>query len=623
MKSLRLAVLASGGGSNLQSIIDAIENGTLKSQITCVISNKVDAYALARARAHNIEAIYINPKSGTPEASSGMTYDEKLLAVLKEKNVDLVVLAGYLKIVAPEMIDAYPGKIINIHPSLLPKYGGQGYYGLHVHKAVVEAGDKESGATVHFVDKGIDTGEIILQRSIPVQEGDSPQTLQTRVLEEVEHKIFVEALAMLEKNKTRGEEVKILLIGNGGREHALAQTILRFHPDANIFVAPGNAGTATIATNIDYKVTDIQELATWASENNIDLTIPGPEAPLVIGVVDAFNKKGLRVFGPNEECAQFEGSKRFTKEFLVKYKIPTAKYAHFITAEPAIDTVDEFDLPIVVKADGLAAGKGVLICESREDAKKEIKEIFAGKFGSAGDEIVLEEFLTGTEASLLCWVDGKTIVPLETARDYKRALDNDEGLNTGGMGGFSPNPAITLKVRENIQSQVLDPIISGFKSESLDFKGILFIGLMIENDIPKVLEFNVRFGDPETQSVLPRLRTDIVEIMNACIDGTLEELDIKWDKNPSATIVLASKGYPETSSKGDIITGLDHVSKNVTIFHGGTKNLDGNIATDGGRVLALTAVDETMDKARASLYRELEKIKFDGMQFRTDIAKNI
>ncbi len=417
--------------------------------------------------------------------------------------------------------------------------------------------------------------------------------------------------------------MKILLIGNGGREHALAQTILRFHPDAAIFVAPGNAGTATIATNIDYGVEEIEDLANWAVSNKIDLTIPGPEAPLVIGVVDEFNKRGLRVFGPDKECSQFEGSKRFTKEFLVKYKIPTAKYAHFTGAAPAVETVDEFDLPIVVKADGLAAGKGVLICESREDAKAEIKEIFDGKFGSAGDEIVLEEFLTGTEASLLCWVDGNVIVPLETARDYKRALDNDAGLNTGGMGGFSPNPAITPIVRENVQSQVLDPIINGFKSENLNFKGILFIGLMIENDIPRVLEFNVRFGDPETQSVLPRLRTDIIEIMNACIDGTLDDLEIKWDKSPSATIILASKGYPDTSSKGDIITGLEDVSKDVTIYHGGTQNINGQIATDGGRVLALTAVKDTIEEARASIYREVKKISFDGMQYRNDIAKDI
>ena len=417
--------------------------------------------------------------------------------------------------------------------------------------------------------------------------------------------------------------MKILLIGNGGREHALAQTILRFHPDAELFVAPGNAGTATIATNIDYEVTQIDELATWAKKEKIDLTIPGPEVPLVLGVTDAFNQKGLRVFGPNKECAQFEGSKRFTKEFLVKYKVPTARYANFSTAGPAIDAVDEFDLPLVVKADGLAAGKGVLICESRQEAKKEIAEIFEGKFGSAGDEIVLEEFLTGTEASLLCWVDGKTIVPLETARDYKRALDNDEGLNTGGMGGFSPNPAITPKVRENIQSQVLDPIIKGFKAENLDFKGILFIGLMIENDIPTVLEFNVRFGDPETQSVLPRLRTDIVEIMDACIDGTLEDLEIKWDKSPSASIILASKGYPDTSSKGDIITGLEDLSEDVILFHGGTTKENGKTVTNGGRVLALTAVADTIEEARKTMYKEVEKIKFHGMQYRSDIAKNI
>lgn len=415
--------------------------------------------------------------------------------------------------------------------------------------------------------------------------------------------------------------MKILLVGNGGREHALAQTILGFHPEAQIFVAPGNAGTEHIAKNIPFKVTQIEELALWAKDNHIDLTIPGPEAPLVMGITDAFQLQGLRVFGPNKACAQFEGSKRFTKEFLVKYNIPTARYAHFTAAQPAVDTVEEFDLPIVVKADGLAAGKGVLICETRQDAKKEIKEIFGGKFGQAGDEIVLEEFLTGTEASLLCWVDGKTIVPLETARDYKRALDYDKGLNTGGMGGFSPNPAITDKVMENIQYQVLDPIINGFQSEGLDFKGILFIGLMIENDMPKVLEFNVRFGDPETQSVLPRLRTDIVDIMNACIDGTLSSLNIKWDPKPSVTLILASKGYPETSSKGDVITRLDTLGSDIVLCHGGTKEQDGQVVTDGGRVLALTAVGETMEEARLAVYREVEKVKFDGMQYRGDIGK--
>lgn len=417
--------------------------------------------------------------------------------------------------------------------------------------------------------------------------------------------------------------MKILLVGNGGREHALAQTILRFHPEAQVFVAPGNAGTAKIANNIPFQVTQINELALWAKENQIDLAIPGPEVPLVMGITNALNDQGIRVFGPDKECAQFEGSKRFTKEFLVKYNIPTAGYASFTQAQRAIETVEEFDLPVVVKADGVAAGKGVLICESHEDAKKEIREIFDGKFGAAGDEIVLEEFLTGTEASLLCWVDGKTIVPLETARDYKRALDNDQGLNTGGMGGFSPNPAITDKVRQNIDSQVLEPIIKGFKKEGLDFKGILFIGLMIENDIPKVLEFNVRFGDPETQSVLPRLRTDIVEIMNACIDGDLKNMEIKWDNKPSVTLILASKGYPETSSKGDIITGLDTLGKEITLYHGGTKEEDGEIMTDGGRVLALTAVAETMEKARATVYQEAKKIKFDGMQYRRDIASQI
>ena len=280
-----------------------------------------------------------------------------------------------------------------------------------------------------------------------------------------------------------------------------------------------------------------------------------------------------------------------------------------------------FNLPVVVKADGLAAGKGVLICESYEEAETGIREIFSGKFEGAGDVIVLEEFLTGVEASLLCFVDGHTIVPMETARDYKRALDGDKGLNTGGMGGFSPNPIITPQVKANIETQILNPIIEGFKKEGLDFKGVLFIGLMIEGDIPRVLEFNVRFGDPETQSVLPRLQTDLVEIMNACIDGTLSNVNIAWDERQSMTLVLASAGYPESSHKGDVITGLENLNKETYLFHAGTKKVGGTIQTDGGRVLAITSLANDLQEARSKTYAEVKKIAFEGMQYRTDIAE--
>ena len=612
MSGLRLGVLVSGGGTNLQSIIDATENGTLQSKVVCVISNKKEAYGLERARKHNIPDFFVDPKEAT--------YNQTLLEILTENKVDLVVCAGYLKIIDQTLLNAYGGRIINIHPSLLPKFGGMGYYGIHVHEAVIAAGEKESGATVHYIDAGVDTGEIILQKKLDVLPEDTPESLQQRILNQIEHHIFVEAIQKLEGSQI---PMKILVVGNGGRESAIAHTVKRFHKDAQIFVAPGNGGTEEAFTNVAISASNIDALAEFAKKENIDLTIVGPEVPLVMGIVDKFNSLGLRAFGPNKQCAEFEGSKRFTKEFLMRNDIPTAKYASFTKeqVEECVAAMKTFNLPVVVKADGLAAGKGVLICESYEDAEEGIREIFSGKFEGAGDVIVLEEFLTGIEASLLCFVDGKTIVPMETARDYKRALDNDKGLNTGGMGGFSPNPIITPEVKANIESRILKPIIDGFQKEKLDFKGVLFIGLMIEGNDPKVLEFNVRFGDPETQSVLPRLQTDLVEIMNACIDGKLADVNIEWDARQSMTLVLASKGYPESSHKGDIITGLDTLNEETYLFHAGTKKVDGTIQTDGGRVLAITSLADTLEEARAKTYAEAKKVSFDGMQYRTDIAK--
>lgn len=417
--------------------------------------------------------------------------------------------------------------------------------------------------------------------------------------------------------------MKILIIGNGGRESAIAHTIRRFHQEAQIFVAPGNGGTEKDYVNVPIQVNALTALADFAEKEKIDLTIVGPEVPLVLGIVDLFEERNLKIFGPNKECAQFEGSKDFTKAFLMRHHIPTAQYASF-TKEELVECIaasKQFSLPVVVKADGLAAGKGVLICETYEAAEIAIREIFSGKFGEAGEVVVLEEFLKGIEASLLCFVDGKTIIPMETARDYKRALDGDEGLNTGGMGGFSPNPIITPQVKDNIEKLILQPIITGFKEEKLDFKGVLFIGLMIENDRPKVLEFNVRFGDPETQSVLPRLKTDLVEIMEACITGNLATTTIEWSKKQSVTVVLASKGYPESSHKGDCITGLETLKDETYLCQAGTKKIEQDIVTDGGRVLAITCLADNLEQAREKVYQEVKTIYFEGMQYRKDIAK--
>lgn len=416
--------------------------------------------------------------------------------------------------------------------------------------------------------------------------------------------------------------MNILVVGSGGRESAICDTIKRFRPEANLFVAPGNGGTKMKYTNVDIGVNEIEKLLDFAKSNDIELTVVGPEEPLVLGIVDDFMKEGLTIFGPNKLCSTFEGSKDFTKAFLTKYHIPTAKYLTFTKEEQekAIEALEDFSLPVVIKADGLAAGKGVLICESYEEARKAICEIFSGKFGEAGDKIVIEEFLTGIEASLLCLVDGKTIVPLETARDYKRALDNDKGLNTGGMGGFSPNPIISENVKKQIKEEILNPILKGLQEEGLDYHGILFIGLMIDEKGPKVLEFNVRFGDPETQSILPRLETDLVEVFKACIEGKLSEIELKWSPKSSVTVVLASGGYPESSEKGIPIYGLDTLLEDTYLYYASTCLEDEVIKTAGGRVLAVTRLDDSIEQARKLVYKEIDKIKFKNVHYRKDIG---
>lgn len=417
--------------------------------------------------------------------------------------------------------------------------------------------------------------------------------------------------------------MKVLIIGNGGREAAIAKTLKDANPDIKLFIAPGNGGTRELGQNVAIPVSNIMQLCEFAKSEQIALTVVGPEVPLVAGIVDVFEAEGLKVFGPNKLCATFEGSKKFTKEFLMRHQIPTARYESFGKAqkEEALAALERFELPVVIKADGLAAGKGVLICNTYEEAHAGICEIFADKFEGAGEELVIEAFLTGTEASLLCFLDGKTMVPMETARDYKRALDGDQGLNTGGMGGFSPNPIMTDDVMARVKLEILDPIMAGFKKEGLEFKGVLFIGLMIEKGAPKVLEFNVRFGDPETQSVLPRLRTNLIDVFLACVEGTLDTLTLEWDHRPSVTVVLAARNYPESGCKGLPITGIEHVAEGTYVYHAGTCYEESALVTNGGRVLAVTSVGETLEAARSKVYEQITQITFEGMRYRSDIGK--
>ena len=415
--------------------------------------------------------------------------------------------------------------------------------------------------------------------------------------------------------------MKILVVGSGAREHAICWKLNQSNKLSKLYCAPGNAGISQIAECVDIKADELDKLVEYSVNNNIDLAVVGPEVPLVAGLVDMLNEKGIKAFGPVKAGAKFEGSKSYSKDFMKKYFIPSAQYEVYTDSKKAIDGLKKFNAPIVVKADGLAAGKGVLICETIKEAEEAIKSIMDNRqFGDAGNTVVIEEFLRGTETSLLCFVDGKRIIPMESARDYKKAYDNDRGLNTGGMGCFSPNPIYTEELKKYIKDNILDRTLNGFLSENINFKGVLFIGLMIENNQAKVLEYNTRFGDPETEVILPRLKSDLVDIMLKCIEGNLSEDDLQWKDDKCVTVVLASGGYPENYEKGKEVKGLNAADSDIIIFHGGTKLSEGKTVTDGGRVLAITSTGSTIEEARNKVYKNISKIHFEKMEFRKDIA---
>ncbi len=420
--------------------------------------------------------------------------------------------------------------------------------------------------------------------------------------------------------------MKVLIVGSGGREHAIAQSVAKSPKVDKIYCAPGNAGIASIAECVDIKAMELKKLADFADKEKIDLTIIGMDDPLVAGVVDVFEAKGLRVFGPAKNAAIIEGSKAFSKDLMKKYNIPTAAYEVFDSPEAAREYLKDCNYPIVLKADGLALGKGVLICEDKAAAMDGVKTLMEDKqFGDAGNTIVIEEFLTGREVSVLCYCDGNTIKPMTSAQDHKRAKDNDEGLNTGGMGTFSPSPFYTKEVQEFCETKVFQPTIDAMKNEGRPFKGILFVGLILTPAGPRVLEYNARFGDPEAQVVLPRMKTDIIDVMEACIDGKLDETELEFEDNAAVCVILASDGYPESYEKGKVITGLDAFDgkEGFYVYHSGTKFDGDNIVTNGGRVLGVTAKGADLKEARANAYKATEWISFDNKYMRHDIGKAI
>lgn len=421
--------------------------------------------------------------------------------------------------------------------------------------------------------------------------------------------------------------MKVLIVGSGGREHAIAMSVAKSSRADKIYCAPGNAGIGQIAECVPIGAMEFDKLVDFAKEKEIDLTIVGMDDPLVGGIVDAFEAEGLRVFGPRKNAAILEGSKAFSKDLMKKYHIPTAAYENFDDPKKALAYLETAKMPIVLKADGLALGKGVLICQNLEEAKAGVKEIMEDKkFGSAGNHMVVEEFMTGREVSVLSYVDGKTIKIMSSAQDHKRAQDGDQGLNTGGMGTFSPSPFYTKEVDEFCQKYIFQPTVDAMAAEGREFKGIIFFGLMLTEDGPKVLEYNARFGDPEAQVVLPRMKNDILDVMEACIDGKLDQIDLQFEDNAAVCVVLASDGYPVAYEKGKVISGLEKfdTEDGYYCFHAGTKlNEDGQFVTNGGRVLGVTAKGSDLKEARANAYAATEWVSFENKYMRHDIGKAI
>lgn len=420
--------------------------------------------------------------------------------------------------------------------------------------------------------------------------------------------------------------MKVLLVGSGGREHAIVWKLKQSPKIDKIYCAPGNAGIAKDAQCVPIGAMEIDKLVSFAKDEGIDFTIIGMDDPLVAGVVDAFEAEGLKVFGPRKNAAIIEGSKAFSKDLMKKYGIPTAKYENFDNYEAAKEYVSKQEMPIVIKADGLALGKGVLICQNLQEAYDALDEIMVDKkFGASGSKVVIEEFLTGPEVSVLSFCDGKTVVPMVSAQDHKRAYDNDEGLNTGGMGTFSPSRIYTPEINEECMKTIFQPTVDAMAKEGRPFAGILYFGLMLTKDGMKVIEYNARFGDPETQVILPRLKTDLIEIMEACVEGRLDKTDIKWHDNAAVCVVLASGGYPVEYKKGYEITGLDEIAKrkDIVVFHAGTAEKDGKFVTNGGRVLGITGIGKDLDEAIKIAYEGVDMVDFKDKHFRRDIGIKI
>jgi len=605
---IKYAVFASGSGTVFGSIIDAqLTHG----EITALVSNKKDSGAMERARTAGIPAYFVDHTKPQEEI------DKAIIEILKDTGAQFVFLAGYLKKITPTVL-AHT-KVYNVHPALdLHKFGGKGMYGLHVHQAVINAKEQFTGATIHEVNAEYDRGEILKQsKEVAVLATDTAETLAQRVLEK-EYRLVPKFLDKLTKEMAGGSK-KIIIVGGGGREHALANKLLLDNPNARIIGIPGNAG---IPERIPLATTEVERITEYCLAEKPDLVIVASDDPLALGLVDMLTAKGVRTFGPTQKAAEIEWSKQFAKSFMQRHRIPTASFKVFDNCDEAIAFVkDVAPHPLVVKANGLALGKGVVIARNLDQSTEAIRSIMLDKkFGAAGDTIIIEEFLTGPEITLLAFVDGKNYRLMPTSQDHKRAFDNDEGPNTGGMGAFSPAAAWSPEIQDEVIKTIVEPTIRGMAKEDREFKGILYFGLMATQHGVKVIEYNARFGDPECQTILPLLETPLLDVLGACIDGTLDNTEINWQPKTSLCVVIASAEYPGDVKKGHPIK-IGNLDPAVTLIHCGTKLAPDGLVTNGGRVFCLTTTADTMHDARKIIYGEINKVRFEGARYRKDIGK--
>lgn len=612
MKKVNVAVFISGSGTDLQSLIDAQAGVLQHGQIAFVLSSSANAYGIVRAQNNNIPTLCLNEK----QVGNDIFYST-LERYLRKYSIDLIVLAGYLPILSESFVARWCNKIINIHPSLLPKYGGKGFYGLKVHQAVLDSGDKFTGATIHYVTKDLDMGEIIAQENIAV-DVDTAEELQIKVLREVEWKLLpqtVESLCaeMLVKDIRK---LNVAIIGSGGREHALARKISESPLVKDIICISGNDGIVE-AENIEISLNNFSKIINVLQERHVGLCVVGPEMPLACGLADCIRDAGICCFGPSKMAAKIEYSKIFAKNLMKKYHIPTAAFAAFDEYDDATQYVKNSDYPIVIKADGLCGGKGVFVCENQTEANIGLNMLMKERiFGESGARVIIEECLSGVEISVMVLTDGKHFVLLPSAKDYKKAFDEDKGPNTGSMGAIAPHPIWSEQIQKECICNIIEPTLLALQKEKLCYSGCLYFGLMLTEQGLKVLEYNCRFGDPETEVVLPLIESDIVPLLIACATNDLINVTLRIKDDSCCAVVLACEGYPYKFQKGVPLSGII----NNNIICSGVKSCDNGFAATGGRVVCAVGLEKTTEIAVSSAYKVAEQIYCRGLFYRKDIG---